>query len=338
MTLAIVFAVASAFSNAVTVIAQHLASVTAPRREKGWRLVGYLIRQPTWLLGGAAGVAAFAFQAVALHFGLLSVVQPLLLTELVFVLVLRRVWIGQQVTVSAWAAAAVSCVALAVFLAMAEPTGGSASPSAGDWLAALIATGGAIALLSAAGTRGSPVFRAAVYAIAGSLAWALMATFIKAAVQTLAASGFTGFLESWSPYALAAAAISGTLLEQTALHVGPLNVSEPILVVVNPLASIGLSVWVFGEHFTAGSAKIALATVAFIVMIVAVIELARWSPRTITPERGSRPAGLRASGDPAATGRNESAGTDPALPQPQAHRRRTRGGSPPAPPGTHRSA
>jgi hypothetical protein len=37
-------------------------------------------------------VGAFVFQALALRNGLISVVQPLLATELVFMLVLRRFW------------------------------------------------------------------------------------------------------------------------------------------------------------------------------------------------------------------------------------------------------
>src|SRR5262245_36093157 len=92
MTLAVVFAVAAAFANAVNVMTQHKASISAPRRVKGWRLALYLPRQPLWLLGVAAAVASFVFQALALNNGPMSVVQPLLVTELVFVLVLRRVW------------------------------------------------------------------------------------------------------------------------------------------------------------------------------------------------------------------------------------------------------
>jgi drug/metabolite transporter (DMT)-like permease len=293
MALAVVFAVASALSNAVTLIAQHLASVTAPRREKGWRLVRYLIRQPMWLLGWATAVAAFGFQALALHFGLLSVVQPLLITELVFVLVLRRLWIRQNVAGSAWAAAAVACVALALFLGLAEPAGGNSSPSTSRWLSALIASGLVIAVLTASGIRGTPTLRAAMFAAAGSLTWALMATFIKTATQTLATSGFVAMLSTWSPYALICAAAAGTFLEQSALHVGPLSVSEPLLVVINPLASIALSVWLFHERFTASPADVGVAFGAFAVMAVAIVELSRKAPRNIAPSRpdGSQRAG-----------------------------------------------
>src|SRR5690242_5283186 len=61
------------------------------------RLALYLPRQPLWLLGVAAAVGSFVFQALALHNGPMSVVQPLLITELIFALVLRRVWIHQEV-------------------------------------------------------------------------------------------------------------------------------------------------------------------------------------------------------------------------------------------------
>jgi len=146
MILAVVFALAAALSNAVNLMTQHLASVGAPKREKGWRLAVYLVRQPLWLVGAAAAVGSFVFQALALHNGLLSVVQPVLVTELVFVLVLRRVWIHQDVAGAAWAAVLVVCVALAVFLTVAEPTGGHPAPDKGEWLSAISVFGGSIAV------------------------------------------------------------------------------------------------------------------------------------------------------------------------------------------------
>ena len=137
MTFTVAFALAAALSSAVNLMTQHSASVGAPKEEKGWRLVAYLFRQPPWLLGWLAAGGAFVFQAVALHYGQLSVVQPILVTELVFVLVLRRLWIRQDVARAAWAAALVVCGALAAFLAAAEPTGGHSSPDTPEWLSGL---------------------------------------------------------------------------------------------------------------------------------------------------------------------------------------------------------
>ncbi len=288
MTLTVVFALAAAFSNAVNVLTQHSASVSAPKREKGWRLVGYLFRQPLWLFGWIAAAGGFAFQAIALHDGQLSVVQPILVTELVFVLVLRRVWIRQDVARAAWASVLVVCVALAVFLTVAEPTGGRPAPETAVWVSALVVFGGTIALLAALGMRGSPVHRAAVFAVAAALAWALMATFIKTATDTLTTSGITGMLTGWPVYALAAAAVTGTLLEQSALHVGPLSVSQPLLVIINPFASIALSVWLFDERFTDSPAKIAIAVLAFAALAIGVTVLSRTAPKDLSPARPAR--------------------------------------------------
>ena len=288
MTFAVVFALAAAFSNAVNLMTQHSASVGAPERHKGWRLALYLVRQPLWLLGGAAAVGSYAFQALALHNGPISVVQPVLVTELVFVLVLRRVWIRQDVARAAWAAVTVVCVALAVFLTAAEPTGGHPFPETAEWLSAGLVFGATIAMLATAGRWGSPVRRAAVLAAAAALTWALEATFLKTATQTLATSGIGGMLTHWPLYAFMVATVTGTLLQQAALHVGPLSVSQPVLVITDPFASIILSVWLFDERFTDSPAKITIAVLAFAVMAAGLTVLTRTAPKDLTPSGPAR--------------------------------------------------
>jgi drug/metabolite transporter (DMT)-like permease len=288
MILAVAFALAAALSSAVNLITQHAASISAPKREKGWRLALYLLRQPLWLLGWAAAAGTFIFQALALHNGPMSVVQPVLITELVFVLALRWVWFHQQVAGAAWASAVVVCAALAVFLIAAEPSGGQLTPDTKAWLSAVLVFGGAIVVLTALGRTGPPMRRAAVYAIAAALTWAMEATFLKAATDTLAAFGIPGMLVRWPVYALIGAGIAGTLLEQAALHVGPLSVSQPMMVIINPFASIILSVWLFDERFTNSPAKIAVAIVSFAVMATGVVMLTRTAPQDLKPSEPSR--------------------------------------------------
>ena len=76
--------------------------------------------------------------------------------------------------------------------------------------------------------------RSALYATAASITWALMAAFIKATTDVLTTSGLVGTLERWPVYALVASAVLGSVLEQAALQVGPLSVSQPLIVVVDP--------------------------------------------------------------------------------------------------------
>jgi drug/metabolite transporter (DMT)-like permease len=280
---AVVFALAAALANAVNLMTQHKASISAPTRVKGWRLALYLPRQPLWLLGVAAAVGSFVFQALALHNGPMSVVQPLLITELVFSLVLRRIWIHQDVARAAWASVTVVCVSLAVFLAVGEPTGGHPYPAANQWLSAGLVFGGAIAALVLLGLRGSAARRAATLAAATGLMASLEASFLKTATQTLSVSGIGGMLTDWPVYAFIAATITGALLQQAALHVGPLSVSQPLLVIIDPFASIILSVWLFGERFTDSPAKLVIAVVAFAVMAAGVTRLARTAAQDLAP-------------------------------------------------------
>jgi hypothetical protein len=72
-----------------------------------------------------------------------------------------------------------------------------------------------------------------------------------------------------------------------------------LLVVVNPLASIVLSVWLFDERFTASPARITIAVVSFALMAVAVVVLSWTAPQDVTPSAPDRP-GEHAKGRTAA--------------------------------------
>jgi len=280
----IVFALLAAFCNAVNEATQHIASTASPRRSSGWQLVVYLFRNPLWLFGWVALIGAFLFQALALHNGLISVVQPLLATELVFMLVLRQFWIHQSIRPITWGAAALTCVSLAVFIVMSEPRGGQPNPVGHHWLTAILVCCAAAALLAVFARWGSPGLRAALYASAAAVMWALVATFIKATTDTLTEFGVAGMFMHWPVYALVVGSAAATVLQQAALHVGPLRVSQPFLVIVDPIVSIALSVWLFNEHFTSNAAVLAMGALAFAVMCGALVLLTQTTPATMTAD------------------------------------------------------
>jgi hypothetical protein len=281
--LTILFALLAALCNALNVTTQHVASTSDPLRSKGWHFVVYLFRNPLWLFGWIALAGAFVLQALALHSGQMSVVQPLLVTELVFALVLRRLWIRQQIRPVTWGAAGLTCISLALFVAMSEPKGGHATASTDAWVAATITTVGIAALFTLSSMRGSPARRAALLASATGIMWALVATFIKTTTETLTQFGVAGMFLHWPVYALAAAGLGTEILNQATLHVGPLSVSQPFLVIVDPIVSVALSVWIFDEYFTTDSLKLALAAFGFAAMCVAVTVLTRTAPSTMAP-------------------------------------------------------
>lgn len=283
----VVFALLTALSNAVSVTTQHIASTADPRRSSGWRLVLYLFRNPLWLFGWVALAAAFLFQALALHNGLISVVQPLLVTELIFALVLRRFWIHQSIRLITWGAAALTCAGLAVFLVAGEPQGGQPTPLSHHWIAAGVTCSAGAAVLVALGQWGSPSRRAGLYASAAAIMWALVAVFIKTTTDTFTQFGVGGMFLHWPVYALAVSGLAGVWLQQAALHVGPLRVSQPLLVIIDPLVSIALSVWLFDERFIPDAVTLTVAAIAFAAMCVGVVLLTQTAPATMEADTGN---------------------------------------------------
>ena len=282
----VVFALLAALSNGISVTTQHIASTAGSARLAGWRLIVTLVRSPLWLIGAAAQVGAFLFQAVALHLGQVSIVQPLLVTELVLVLALRRFWLRQSIALAAWNGAILATVGLTVFLVAGEPRGGRPVPTSHHWAIAIVATGVAAAALALAGRRGSPSRQAGLMAAAAGIAWGIEAAFIKATTDTITAFGVGGMFLRWPVYAMAVGGAAGVLLEQQALHVGPLRVSQPIIVIADPMVSIVLSVWLFDEYFTSNGLVLMAAAAGFAVMCVGVVYLTLKAPPTMEPDLG----------------------------------------------------
>lgn len=287
--MSILFALLAGLANAVNVVTQHIASTVDSGRLSGWRLVVSLFRNVLWLAGWVALIGAFVFQALALHWGQLSVVQPLLVSELLFALLLRRFWVRQRIRSVTWLAAGVTTVSLAVFIAMAEPEGGHTNASSYAWASAVTACCGAAALLAMAARWRSSRGRAALYGAAAAVVWALVATFIKATTDTLAEFGLTGTFVRWPVYALVVGALAGVLLTQAALHAGPLSVSQPFLVIVDPIVSIALSIWIFDERFAPDPAKLAVGALAFVGLCAGAVALTRTAPQTMDPAEVEAP-------------------------------------------------
>jgi drug/metabolite transporter (DMT)-like permease len=301
----VLLALLSACATAVNLVLQRDSSRAAPEGVRGWRLAGYLVRNPRWLLGQAVWVVAFALQALALHLGRLSVVQPLLVTQLVATLLIRRYANRRPVRTTAWWSAGLLCASLVVFLVAAEPHGGHPDATSTAWVWALLATCVVAAAGTGLGRTGSPGRRAACLAVAAAVLAAFEASLVKAAMQTLSTRGLIALLAGWPLYLLLALGAVSTILVQAALHAGPLTVSQPVLVVVNPLASVVLSIWLFGEHFSRDAGSVVLAVGGFAGLVVGVVLLTTTGPRS--------PVAVR----PAGGGPGSSSLADGAYPTPE---------------------
>jgi drug/metabolite transporter (DMT)-like permease len=271
-------AFAAAFANALNVVAQHVASTGAPPSERGVRLALYLVRNPLWLLGAAATLAAFALQSAALYEGRVSVVQTVLVSEVVFSLVIGRVWLHRSVRNAAWLSALLVCGGLSLFLVMAEPHGGRSTPAPGTRLPALIAVTIAVVVLTLGAASGSPRRRGALYAAGSAVAWATMATLLKSSTDVVATDGVSALLTHPAFYGVIVSGAVGTVLAQAALNHGPLATSQPIMVAVDPVVSIALSVWVYQERFSHAPGRVMFGSLGFVVLVLGIVLLSRNAP------------------------------------------------------------
>ncbi len=298
-------AVMAALCNAVSSVLQRRGASTAPDSTVlRVKLMTFVLRRPVWLIGFSTMVGAFLFQAGALAYGQLSTVQPVLVTELLFVLIILSVWSRSQPGREEWIGAVAVCGGLAGFLLAANPSGGSTRALAGDWGVAGLGTGLVVALLVVLAFRSSSSFaRAALFGSAAAITFALNAAFIKASTD-LIGRGTVHFFASWPPYAVAVTGLAAFFIVTNAFQSGPLTATQPALTVVDPIASIIIGAEVFGESLRDSPGWVALECVTLLIMAIGVILLSRGP--LVSTELGEATAG-RATGP---------AGTAPPMPAP----------------------
>jgi len=129
IAMAYVLAVAAALANALTSILQRMGVETAPPATSlHLSLIAYAVRRKIWIAGFVLMIGAFVLQFLALHFGRLSTVQPILTLELPFLVVILGVWFRQPLGWKEWLGSSAAAGGLAAFLALSSPTGGNETP------------------------------------------------------------------------------------------------------------------------------------------------------------------------------------------------------------------
>jgi len=271
----IVLAVTAAFVNALTSVLQRLGVESAPSSTTmRLSLMSYAIKRGIWLVGFALMLVEFALQATALRFGQLSVVQPILTTELLFLMLILGVWFHYRLGVQEWLGSAVVVAGLGAFFLAADPHGGNLVPSGRQWVVASVVIFGVIAAFIVGALRGPRWWRAAAFGAATSFTAAYSAALTKATTIYIT-QGWGHVLTHIQPYLLAVTGIGTVFLIQNALHAGPITASRTTMVTLNPLVSIVLGITLFGDVLRGGTLWIALECLGLLVLVLGVVVLAR---------------------------------------------------------------
>ena len=269
----IALALSSALLFALGTVLQQRAGLDAPAGS-GSGLLLTMARRPMWLIGIGADALGFIAQAAALGVGRLAVVQPLLVTSIVFALPLGVRLSGQRMRRTELVAAALVLVSLMAFLLSATPSGGHSEASLHRWLIAGAVCAAVCVPLAALGSRGPAARRAALLGCAAGVLFALCAALTKAVVDDLH-RGLGSVILSWPPYALAAVGYASMTLNQMALNTGALAATIASSTALDPVASVVLGATLFGEALAPTPLDVAVAVIALVVGVAAMVVLAR---------------------------------------------------------------
>jgi drug/metabolite transporter (DMT)-like permease len=262
-----VLAVAAALTSAVGGVLQRMGVEAAPpEHAMRLRLLTDAFRRGVWLLGLALLLVTFGLQASALRFGDLTVVQPILTLELLFLIAILKIAFGKRLGWREVGGALAIVAGLVGFIVSAAPVlrhGIPSSRSLGVVSAVVVAVA---AVLVIAAQRGPRWWRAAAFGAAAGSLFAYNASLTKA-TATLVTGGWGHVFTHWEPYAIGATGAIGFFFLQNALHAGPIAASRATMVIVNPVASIVIGAFVFGEHLRSSPGFVAAEVASLAVML-----------------------------------------------------------------------
>ena len=268
-----VLALAAALSNALTSVFQRMGVEDAPQESTmTLSLMTHAIRRGIWLLGFFFMVCSFLLQAFALHAGRLSVVQPILTMELLFLVFILGTYFGYKITLREWIGASAIAFGLSGFLVFSNPGGGNEVPSNLDWIVVGGAASAAIVVTVVATRWGPRWWKAAMFGSAAAVSFAFTAALIKV-VGNYAARDWVSLFVHWQTYGLIVFGLAGLFLTQNAFHAGPLAASQSTLVLVDPLASILFGIALYGDSLRTANPWGPLEAVSLLVMFAGAVFL-----------------------------------------------------------------
>ncbi|MBK1788198.1 DMT family transporter [Prauserella cavernicola] len=259
-------------------------------------LVRRLLTQRVWLIGWATNLLGFVTQAAALHLGSIALVQPLLVTQLLFALPMASATIRRWPTLRDWLAALAVTGGVALILTVegAAPLAGSADRDR-LFVAVLVAAATVVTLVQLA-QRGGPLLYGALIAASAGICYAISAAMMKLTADSLLDGGVLATALDWPGYVLAVSTLCGLLLGQQAYGSGSLSAAIAVMSIVNPAASYTLGLLAFHASPSTQPAALAASAAAASLLIIGVVGLAhsptvqqetsRTTARGIYPDRG----------------------------------------------------
>lgn len=272
--LAVAFAIMGTLCYAVAAVTQQQSAARLPSSTAfDPAVLLRLARTRRWLLGFGAVLCAYALQVVALDLGRLVVVEPVLPVGLLFALVLAARVEGRRLCSGEWTAALAAVAGLAVFLVVAQPTGGHRTAGAGPLALAVAGAVGVAALCSLVSFRVARAHRALVLGIGGGIGAGVTDALTKT-VAALAGSEHFGVFADVRLYLLAVVGLCTFTMQQNAFRAAGLSASLPSFAVLEPITGAMLGLALYSERLDGGGTRITVEVLAVLAALWGIAQLA----------------------------------------------------------------
>jgi len=270
------FALLSALLNVVGAILQrHATGQVEPDHLYHHRILQAVITNRLWLGGITLQIAGFFAQAAALRNGSLVVVEPLLTTDIVFLIVILHFVVGYRLGWREWSAVVCISAGLGGLLAAANPHGGHTAVSLHHWLGAFAVIVGLIAIgATAMRMVRSSMLRAVLGGATAGLHFAFSAVATKLTLVELQAHGFWHLFATWQLYALILVGVSAALSMQSMYGSGSLTITQPAMEIMEAIAGISFGLLLFKDHISYTPGALVIEIIGVVVLFVGIVLLA----------------------------------------------------------------
>jgi drug/metabolite transporter (DMT)-like permease len=254
------------------------------RRVEGVAGLFALIAVPMWLLGTLVLFAGYGTQGAALDRGRLVVIQPLLVTTIVWALPFGH-WLTHQTVVRRQiVGAAAVVIGLSLFVLVGDPDAGTDNASTQSFVIAMLAVTLVVAaLLIWLHSKTAPALRAAVLGVCAGLFFGLSATFTKPVLNDLHVS-IGEAAGDWRTWALLGFGFIAFVIQQLSLATGQLAPAMATVSVSNPAISVLLGIALFEERLTRPPWHVAVAVVALLMALAGAVQITLANKETEVPQ------------------------------------------------------
>ncbi|HEY3505717.1 MAG TPA: DMT family transporter [Actinocatenispora sp.] len=285
LLIAVPAAVFGALSFGLSSNLQYRANHQVPERSTGDpSLFADLLGNRLWRMSIGLAILGFALQVVALRFGPVMLVQPLLVCSLLFYVLLTPALAGRRPDGMRIVGACLALAGLVSFLTVARPTdsgGKDLTPATilplGIGLAVLLTVCLVASYSVARRWRSLPL------ALATGICYGVTAGLVRSLSDRFA-DGFPELLYHWQLYAICVLGPLGVLLNQNTFQAGKLgSPALAIITTVDPLISIGVGLLWLDGTIAVGVGPVLGEIIALAVMAAGIAVLATRAPH-LAPE------------------------------------------------------